>query len=247
MQNNQNPTNYFFRLIKGEIPLVITFWFWFIFVGFTIKAFTYIYYISSYSIENPYRFEISLAITLLTFFYFLLIIFAIYKSAMKYEGSKIIQFLSKFVAIFCLFFISQTVFERFMPYIQDDKAILKSEIENLSKKVPYKINNTITLLKADIQDDTIYYTYRLEDFLQEKLHGINTQLFKDDIIQSNCENQNIASLLDKDFIFNFEYVNKYDKKFSNLSIDKKTCQNLNRDIEILKKILAQEQLSSFSF
>lgn len=247
MQTNKNINNYFLRLIKGEVPLSITFWVWFIFIGFVIKASTYLYYISSYSIENSYFIEVNISITIFTFLYFSIIIFALYKSAINYNGSKVIQFLAKFIAIFTLFFMGESFFEKFRPYLQNDNEIVKNEIKLLNEKVPYKINNTITLIKADIKEENIYYTYRLEDFLQNKLQGINNQLFKDEIIQSNCKNINIAKLIEKDFIFNFEYVNKFDKKFSKLTIDKKICQNLTRDIEILKKILAQEKLSTFSF
>lgn len=247
MQDNTNikKTNYFLKLYRGDIPLFISFWLWFIALGSILRFSINSYYSSSYIMHNNFQANIDFAITLFSSLFFLFIFLSVYRSAMKYEGSKFNSFAAKVLVLVNLFFLSASFFENnSLSFISQDEEI-KKEIQRISKTTPLKINTSITLTKASIKEKTIFYTYKLLNFEKEGLHGINKRLFKDEIIQSNCENIDMKRLVEQDYTFSFEYKNKKDKSFSEVNIDKKICQNLTRDLDILKEILAKEKITNF--
>ncbi len=98
--------NYFYKLISGETSLVVVFWFWFIFLSFLVEVFFEIFFMQTKYVQNKENYlEFFLYFIILIYSVFILL--TIFRTANKYNGSRIWSFLSKvLVSINLLFSIN---------------------------------------------------------------------------------------------------------------------------------------------
>lgn len=236
--NNKKP-NYFIRLYKGEIPLVATFWIWFVIPNILLSSSLLNSYLE-HSLDSE---ELSKIIFVLFFvisliFYAIFILVALWRSASKYQGFKFWSNLIKLAIIFNVLALSYIVYEEITIIINDEKS-LANEIRNLNKETPIKIDLYTSLTKVSINKKDIYYTYKFHDYEQNKLSVLDYKMFKDDIVKSDCEDLYLINLTEEGYTFNYSYENKFNFKFSEIKISKEVCDNINQDEKILRKILSQ--------
>jgi hypothetical protein len=236
----QNPNaSYFSKLINGNLPLATTYWIWFVFVTILIKYFIDI----SFSEINPHRTHfdefISLFVYFLTIIYSIFIFVAVSRSAGKYTGSKIWQFLAKVFVTVSLLFSFITTYELLKLYFVEDYAI-KTEIDNFKKNLPLKVDSFVSLIDVAKNDKNIFYTYKLSNLDITEKNVYNLDKFKDNIQDSLCKESNSLKLLKQDYILNYTYIDKNKTEVIQVETTKESCGKNIYDLDILKEILRQE-------
>ena len=238
MSQNSNGS-YFRKLVKGNLPLSITYWIWFVFVTILIR-----YFINTdFTQINPHRtnFEemVSLLIYFFTIIYSIFIFVAVLKSAHNYIGSKVWSFLAKVIVTMNLFFSLISSYELLKIYFFEDYAI-KTEIENFKKSLPLKVDSFVNLIDVAKNEKNIFYTYQLSNLDIKKEKNYNFNKFKSNIQSSLCEEPNSLKLLKKDYVLNYTYIDKNENEIINLETKKESCGKSIYDLDILKEILRQE-------
>ena len=216
--------NYFTKLLNGDISLSITFWIWFLSI-FIILKFTLLNSIDTLTYD------------IICFAYSLFIFVSIYRSANKYLGSKVWSFLAKIIVTINLFFSLVFIYDTIRSTFFND-YVISSEIEKFKEQLPLKIDSFTNLIDITKEKHNIFYTYKLSNFVAKNAH--NTNRFKKQIQESLCEKGYTLELLKKDYVLNYTYLDKNDKKFINILTKKEDCGKSIYDLDILKDILKNE-------
>lgn len=229
--------NYFKRLIKGEIPLFISFWIWFIFVSFIIELFFETDFIQSSYHHNSEDKYLDLFLYSITLIYSIIIFVAIYKSANRFQGKKIWAISSKIIVTINLFFSLTVLNDTIKFYFLEDYTIEKN-INEFKANLPIFVDVNTQLIDISKTDKIISYIYKLNQESFEK--EFNDYKFKKQVQNSLCEDENTLSLLKKDYILDYKYINKEEKELINILTKKDNCGKNIYDIDILKSILKAE-------
>ena len=228
--------NYFFKLINGETSLVVVFWFWFIFLSFLIEVFFEMYFMQTKYAQNKENYlEFFLYFVILI--YSLFILLTIFRTANKYNGSRIWSFLSKALVSINLLFSINFFIEVSKFYFFEDYA-LEKEIESFKDKLPIQIDMNSTLIDIYKKDKTIYYKYQLHEVLLDDKFLKNK--FKKQIQDSLCEDRSTVDLLKREYILNYIYVGEKQEEIVEIKTDKKVCGNSIDDLEILTDVLEKQ-------
>ena len=228
--------NYFFKLINGETSLVVVFWFWFIFLSFLIEVFFEMYFMQTKYAQNKENYlEFFLYFVILI--YSILILLTIFRTANKYNGSRIWSFLSKALVSINLLFSINFFIEVSKFYFFEDYA-LEKEIESFKDKLPIQIDMNSTLIDIYKKDKTIYYKYQLHEVLLDDKFLKNK--FKKQIQDSLCEDRSTVDLLKREYILNYIYVGEKQEEIVEIKTDKKVCGNSIDDLEILTDVLEKQ-------
>jgi len=174
-----------------------------------------------------------------TFIYSILIFIAIHRSANNYIGNKIWPFLSKVIITINLFYSLFSAYDLLKVLIFEDYAI-KSEINSFKNKLPLKVNAFSQLTDIGIEDKNIYYTYKLEKMDKTTSNSYNLNKFKAQVQDSLCEEGTTLKLLKKDYILNYTYIDKNERKLIDIITNKSNCGKSIYDLEILKEILKNQ-------
>jgi hypothetical protein len=225
---------YFKRLLKGEVPLYIAFWFWFIFVSFLIEVFFQIETSAEFLYEKNY---FQLFLYLIILIYSVSIFTIIFKSGNRYEGSKIWSFLAKTTVTINLFFTLSYFVDIVKFYFVEDYAIEK-EIESFKSSLPMQVDSVSVLVDIYKKNKTIYYNYQLFNITLNEDRDKNR--FRKQIQNSLCEDDTSLILLKKDYILDYEYVNEQEEKIINIQTKKEHCGKAIYDLEILNKVLQKQ-------
>lgn len=242
---NIKQSNYFIRLYKGDIPLGTTFWGWFILVNLIIFEPMELLFNNMNSEKSNISVFSILGLTIFSLFYMVFILTAIWRSSTKHKGSSFWAKIAKLIVIGNIFYFIFLFYKEGNIYFNEEKR-LEKEIQDLNAKTPYKIQEQITITEALIENKKIYYTYKLNYFKNTKLHGINRQLFEDDVVKQMCEDKESKDLIYKDYSFILNYQNRNDIIFTTVTIEKEICENLNINEKILKKVLSSNN-QKFNF
>ena len=125
--------NYFYKLISGETSLVVVFWFWFIFLSFLVEVFFEIFFMQTKYVQNKENYlEFFLYFIILIYSVFILL--TIFRTANKYNGSRIWSFLSKALVSINLLFSINFFIEVSKFYFFED-YVLEKEIESFKNKL----------------------------------------------------------------------------------------------------------------
>jgi glucan phosphoethanolaminetransferase (alkaline phosphatase superfamily) len=227
---------YIKKLLKGEISLFISFWFWFIFVSFLIEVFFQIESSENSFYETNY-FQLFLYLIILV--YSILIFIIIFKSANKYQGSKIWSFLSKTIITINLFFSLSYFVDIIKFYFLEDYAIEK-EIESFKSSLPMQVDSVSILIDIYKKDKTIFYNYQLFNTTLNEESDKNK--FKKQIQNSLCEDESSITLLKKGYILNYEYSNEQEEKIIKIQTKKENCGKSIYDLEILNEVLQEQKM-----
>lgn len=227
---------YIKKLLKGEISLFISFWFWFIFVSFLIEVFFQIESSENSFYETNY-FQLFLYLIILV--YSILIFIIIFKSANKYQGSKIWSFLSKTIITINLFFSLSYFVDIIKFYFLEDYAIEK-EIESFKSSLPMQVDSVSILIDIYKKDKTIFYNYQLFNTTLNEESDKNK--FKKQIQNSLCEDESSLTLLKKGYILNYEYSNEQEEKIIKIQTKKENCGKSIYDLEILNEVLQEQKM-----
>jgi hypothetical protein len=242
---NIKQSNYFIRLYKGDISLGVTFWGWFILANLIIFEPMELLFNNINVVKLNISVFLMLGLTIFSFFYMAFILTAIWKSSTKHKGTSFWAKIAKLIVIGNIFYFIFLFYKEGNIYFNEEKR-LEKEIQDLNAKTPYKIQEQITITEALIENKKIYYTYKLNYFKNTKLHGINRQLFKDDVVKQMCEDKESKNLIYKDYSFILNYQNRNDVIFTTVNIRKEICENLNINEKILKKVLSSNN-QKFNF
>jgi hypothetical protein len=226
--------SYLKKLLKGEIPLVIVFWLWFIAFSFLLEIILGIEFIESTFVNTYYK---EFFLYFLIFVYSILIFTIVYKSANKYEGSKIWSFFAKVLVSINLFFSLTFFIDIVRSHFFEDYAIEK-EIEQFKENLPIQVDSTSVLIDIYKKDKTIFYNYQLFEVYLEKTSDRNK--FKKQIQDSLCEDESSLDLLKKGYILDYEYINEKEEKVINIKTTKENCGKSIYDLEILSNILKKQ-------
>lgn len=228
--------SYLKRLIKGDIPLSITFWIWFVFFSLILLVFIDFKY-SSYE-ENKTTFELFLNFTfyIFTIIYSIFIFIAVIRSANKYKKSTFFSFLAKLAVTINLTFTLFTLMDIVKSSFYEDYA-LSERIETFKQSLPLRINTFLVL--NDIQKDgkVIRYKYNFvkENIFKDK--KIKFSSFKKRIQDSICYDESKLEFLKKDYSYKHEYYEKDKKLFKEIFTSKESCGPGIYDLDILTELL----------
>jgi len=227
---------YIKKLLKGEVPLFISFWFWFIFVSFLIEVFFQIESSENSFYETNY-FQLFLYLIILV--YSILIFMIIFKSANRYQGSKTWSFLSKTIITINLFFSLSYFVDIIKFYFLEDYAIEK-EIESFKSSLPMQVDSVSILIDIYKKDKTIFYNYQLFNTTLNEESDKNK--FKKQIQNSLCEDETSLTLLKKDYILDYEYSNEQEEKIIKIQTKKEDCGKSIYDLETLNEVLQEQKM-----
>ena len=227
---------YFKKLLRGEISLFIVFWFWFIFISFCIEVFFQIESLSNTFYETNY---FQLFLYLIILIYSILIFMFVFNSANNYKGSKIWSFLSKVIVSINLFFSLSYFTDILEFYFLEDYSI-ENEIKDFRKTLPMQVDSVSILIDIYKEKKTIFYNYQL--FNISLIEENDKSRFTRQIQNSLCEDEISLSLLKKDYILNYEYVNEKEEKVINIQTKKDDCGKSIYDLEILNKVLDEQAM-----
>ncbi|BAK73662.1 MAG: hypothetical protein RBQ84_11350 [Arcobacter sp.] len=227
----ENKKKYLSRLFKGEIPLIIVFWLWFVFISICIEICLQV---------NLIRFESEY---LQFFIYFMVLIYSIaifyitFKSASKYTGLKVWSFLAKIIVTINLFFSLALIIEIYKYYFLEDYLIGK-DIEDFKNNLPIQVDANSILIDIYKKEKTIFYVYTLigVDLTEEKSKNI----FKKQINDSLCDSETTLSLLKKDYILSYKYTNENDEEIINIETKKENCGDSIYDLDIVSNLLEKQ-------
>ena len=225
---------YFKKLLKGEISLFIVFWFWFVFVSFFIEVFFQIESLSNTFYETNYS---QLFLYLIILIYSILIFVFVFKSAINYKGSKLWSFLAKVIITINLFISLSYSADIVKFYFLEDYAIEK-EISDFKKNLPMQVDSVSILIDIYKRNKTIFYNYQLFNVSLNEEKDKNR--FKRQIQNSLCEDEISLSLLKRDYILDYEYINEKEEKVINIQTEKNDCGRSIYDLEILNDILEKQ-------
>jgi hypothetical protein len=225
---------YFKKLLKGEISLFIVFWFWFVFVSFFIEVFFQIESLTNTFYETNYS---QLFLYLVILIYSILIFMFVFKSAIKYKGSKLWSFLAKVIITINLFISLSYSTDIVKFYFLEDYAIEK-EISDFKKNLPMQVDSVSILIDIYKKNKTIFYNYQLFNVSLNEENDKNR--FKRQIQNSLCEDEISLSLLKRDYILDYEYINEKEEKVINIQTEKSDCGKSIYDLEILNDVLEKQ-------
>ncbi len=225
---------YFKKLLKGEISLFIVFWFWFVFVSFFIEVFFQIESLSNTFYETNY---LQLFLYLIILIYSILIFVFVFKSAINYKGSKLWSFLAKVIITINLFISLSYSADIVKFYFLEDYAIEK-EISDFKKNLPMQVDSVSILIDIYKRNKTIFYNYQLFNVSLNEENDKNR--FKRQIQNSLCEDEISLSLLKRDYILDYEYINEKEEKVINIQTEKNDCGKSIYDLEILNDVLEKQ-------
>ena len=225
---------YFKKLLKGEISLFIVFWFWFVFVSFFIEVFFQIESLTNTFYETNYS---QLFLYLIILIYSILIFVFVFKSAINYKGSKLWSFLAKVIITINLFISLSYSADIVKFYFLEDYAIEK-EISDFKKNLPMQVDSVSILIDIYKRNKTIFYNYQLFNVSLNEEKDKNR--FKRQIQNSLCEDEISLSLLKRDYILDYEYINEKEEKVINIQTEKNDCGKSIYDLEILNDVLEKQ-------
>ena len=225
---------YFKKLLKGEISLFIVFWFWFVFVSFFIEVFFQIESLTNTFYETNYS---QLFLYLIILIYSILIFVFVFKSAINYKGSKLWSFLAKVIITINLFISLSYSADIVKFYFLEDYAIEK-EISDFKKNLPMQVDSVSILIDIYKRNKTIFYNYQLFNVSLNEENDKNR--FKRQIQNSLCEDEISLSLLKRDYILDYEYINEKEEKVINIQTEKNDCGRSIYDLEILNDVLEKQ-------
>ena len=225
---------YFKKLLKGEISLFIVFWFWCVFVSFFIEVFFQIESLSNTFYETNYS---QLFLYLIILIYSILIFVFVFKSAINYKGSKLWSFLAKVIITINLFISLSYSADIVKFYFLEDYAIEK-EISDFKKNLPMQVDSVSILIDIYKRNKTIFYNYQLFNVSLNEEKDKNR--FKRQIQNSLCEDEISLSLLKRDYILDYEYINEKEEKVINIQTEKNDCGKSIYDLEILNDVLEKQ-------
>ncbi|WP_368030984.1 hypothetical protein [Arcobacter sp. s6] len=229
--------NYFKNLLEGKIPLFIAFWFWFIFISFFIEVFFQIESLNNTFYETNYS---QLLLYIFILIYSIIIFIIIFRSANRYKGSKVWSFLSKTIITINLFLSLSYSIDIIKFYFLEDYAIEK-EITDFKKNLPMQVDSVSILIDIYKKNKTIFYNYQLFNVSLNEEKDKNR--FKRQIQNSLCEDEVSLSLLKKDYILDYEYINEKEEKVINIQTKKENCGNSIYDLEILNEVLKKQRMN----
>ncbi|MBU0923399.1 hypothetical protein KKG81_00825 [bacterium] len=227
---------YLKKLLKGEVSLFISFWFWFIGLSFFIEIFFQLEFN-----QNPFIHKnlSELILFFAMFIYAILIFMIIFKSANNYKGSRLWSFIAKTVVSINLFFSLSFSIDTIKFYFLEDYAIEK-EIEDFKQNLPIQVDSVSVLIDIYKKNKTIFYNYQLFDVSLNR--DVDKNRFKKQIQNSLCEDESSLDLLKKDYILDYEYINEKEEKVINIQTSKENCGKSIYDLEILNEVLQKQEM-----
>ena len=225
---------YFKKLLKGEISVFIVIWFWFVFVSFFIEVFFQIESLTNTFYETNYS---QLFLYLIILIYSILIFVFVFKSAINYKGSKLWSFLAKVIITINLFISLSYSADIVKFYFLEDYAIEK-EISDFKKNLPMQVDSVSILIDIYKRNKTIFYNSQLFNVSLNEEKDKNR--FKRQIQNSLCEDEISLSLLKRDYILDYEYINEKEEKVINIQTEKNDCGKSIYDLEILNDVLEKQ-------
>ena len=226
--------SYFKKLLKGEVTLFISFWFWFVALSFFIKIFFEDNLDQVIFTNNKFS---DILLFLIMFFYSIVIFIIIFKSANNYKGNKLWSFIAKTIVTINLFFSISSFIEIIKFNFFEDYTI-KKEIESFKSSLPIQVDPTSILSDIYKKEKIIFYKYTLFNIsLKDRF---DKKRFKKRVQDSLCEDETSLYLLKKDYILNYEYKNEKEEVIINIQTTKENCGKSIYDLEILKKVLQKQ-------
>ena len=122
-------------------------------------------------------------------------------------------------------------------YFLEDYAIEK-EISDFKKNLPMQVDSVSILIDIYKRNKTIFYNYQLFNVSLNEENDKNR--FKRQIQNSLCEDEISLSLLKRDYILDYEYINEKEEKVINIQTEKNDCGRSIYDLEILNDVLEKQ-------
>jgi hypothetical protein len=229
VENKNRP--YLIKLFKGEISLVMTYWFWFVAICLALSL-AFEYYYSHHLQPNYITYSVALLVMVYTFF----ILIAVYKSASKYQGWKGWRILAKAIVIINVSFLVYEGFEVLFSS-KNEHDTLTAQIEKLNQRLPMNINKETQLIHAHIQTNKIYYDFQLNNVNFKSASRFNKRYFKEQMKKNICQDKNVKNILKKKYTLVYNYLDKFKTKIAQITADENICKKVFADEQLLQQIL----------
>lgn len=222
--HNTNETKhdfYIFKLFRGDIPLVITYWVFGVLVGGVGLRFAASVYEKNYFelVTKNGNTSIALLFFFATVIYSAFILTAIWRSAGKYEGNHIWRILARIVVVGNGIFI---VYSLILAFDFDHR--LEQEIRLINNSLPTMVDTDTRLDYVSSDKSYVYYEYTLPNKSIDELDAVffNIQMGLQ-VIHISCTTEETRNLLERGLAAKHTYRDKSHTTIGSFIVSIKDC------------------------
>ncbi|MDJ0911795.1 MAG: hypothetical protein QNI99_21605 [Woeseiaceae bacterium] len=213
-------SNYFLRLFRGDIPLVVTYWVWGILGNAVLSGI-------SVAIESNYASVVTSTggLSLVRYFYWGALAYAVFtwiaiwRSAGKYTGAgwgivaRVVVVLSVLANLYWLTIVA------------DDDYSLQAEITMINQSLPVMVDDYTRLDSVEYETTRLSYYYTIVgtrrsdinvDFLRNFVRGSATETL--------CNDSLSAEVLETGIDYRYSYTDEYGAFIMELTITESDCR-----------------------
>lgn len=226
-KTTENRASFVVRLFRGDIPLPITYWVFFVLIGLGFRIINELIELNNFEIMSTTAGELSvMGFYLFTIGYSIFILIAIWRSAVKYKGRAIWGNLARVLiivgALMLFIFIGNSVIE--LQQSGDKTLAFNEGIKMLNKSLPSKIDDETRIDHVSIQDRDIYYNYTLVNLLSADMDISRfTTVMTPKLKTSTCADKETRSMLNEGRKLIYVYRDKMGKSIAQIAIEKLDC------------------------
>jgi hypothetical protein len=234
----RNNSGFVFRLWRGEIPLVKTYWIYGCLVGLVIRlispALTYILVANSQSLSAFDVSFISYLWVLITVLYSVFILIAIWRSANKYELVKPTRRgnagLAKASVIVGAIILTGRLAEMALDYnslpsssSSSSQMQLQATLAGLNANLPKTLDNISRLSKIDFKNNSFVYYISISIAISDRQSFVTKMQSS---LKETCNNKYLSGVLKSNINIEYVYSDTVTQNFADITIKRSDCPNL---------------------
>ena len=225
--NNENEKMSFVkRLIKGDVSLMITYWFFFLLTCNVLLNFVF-------GLIEEKNLEIHLSTTavwwlmvfyIFVFCYVIFALIAVWRSAAKYKGNRKWADRARFIVVVNTVVIIFSFISGVKEYYNAEEDSFKSQIRDANESLPRMINEDTRIDNILVQDRDIYYNYtKVNDLLEDIDIPVWKSSMTSHLRTSTCSLEVTRGFLDDNRGLIYAYYDTNNRPIMKIEILKNDC------------------------
>ncbi|CEK10402.1 hypothetical protein [Legionella hackeliae] len=216
------------KLLCGDVPLWVSFWIFGVLVITLFNIGFYFIIINMINIINKVGTSPVYAIIVLTTLYTILIWIAIWNSASKYKGTKILAIFAKVVVIFSVLITLLFLYLNSSFNARGTTQQINTIVMLLNKNLPAKIDNHTVLYKVGSDKSKLLYYFELVNFDEnQKSNILNNQEEASNMLETSikakvCKSSELQRFSNQNIELVYDYILDGRQLFS-IPINEKIC------------------------
>lgn len=210
------------KIWHGELPLFKVYWIYGVLGGLIIRVIVEGMY---YLISLKYLTVFSYTLVTLVLAYQLLLSVGTWRSADKYQKSKIWPVLAKIGVVLGLITAVGILVNTFEGTIESTSE-LKESVKLLNKTLPSQIDSDTRADRVVLESNSFNMHFTLVNYTNSKeLADLVVVKLKDTITDNACKDELLSAFLNKDIPIYYIYSDKLGAEVTRIIVDKTKCKN----------------------